>query len=532
MDNELKRAAKKAITRILDGEGRPGRLGRSDGTLYYTDANGKTYHDRVWVRLGSNEMFSEVVARCTTVPRQYGLPVIVATRNGRHEVLRADDSLALQFSGGRNVNVPEHAWVHSRLAPDPIYITGLQFLPFAPEPTNPPSMAIKVNQAFYRYKGETKLWKTGNSPDLSSYVPTQSGKQHFVIVCLDRVNNTLAIVDGFSAGSSDAFGKTTIGTNPFTVDDVASVEIPDTHLPIAAVRFYAGQTRILPVDIFMDMRLWAGEFTDVTVTSDPAVCQGRLTVTSNDPIGSGTDVDYLYYVPYKGNAIGLYVDGEWQIRTFSEKTIINAVLFPDANTNYDVFVYAQGESDIAFESVAWTDSATRSSELSRQDGILVKTGDATRRYIGTVRTDAAGKLTSSLQKRFVWNYYNRLQNRLVIDDYTTHTYDVDSFRPWNNDTSVRIEYVVGLDEAPMTVTLAATIHATVAGSLTYVSAGYDSTDTPGMPSPVTASDQHYLGVSFAFMNDAPGYHYWQVIERAIDDGGTYVSCNLSGLVEG
>src|SRR5690606_14864140 len=225
-------------------------------------------------------------------------------------------------------------------------------------------------------------------------------------------------------------------------------------------------------------------------------------------------------------------DGEWQIRTFSEKTITNAVLFPDANTNYDVFVYAQGESDIAFESVAWTDSATRSTELSKQDGILVKTGDATRRYIGTVRTDTAGKLTNSLQKRFVWNYYNRLQNRLVIDDYETHTYDVDSFRPWNNDTSVRIEYVVDLDEAPMTVTLAATIHATVAGSLTYVSAGYDSTDTPGMPSPVTASDQHYLGVSFAFMNDAPGYHYWQVIERAIDDGGTYVSCNLSGLVEG
>jgi hypothetical protein len=76
--------------------------------------------------------------------------------------------------------------------------------------------------------------------------------QKFVIVCLDRVAGELAIVEGTSSASLSSLP-------PFTVADVAAIDVDDTYYPLAAVRLYNGQTQIKPLDIFLDCRLWGGE---------------------------------------------------------------------------------------------------------------------------------------------------------------------------------------------------------------------------------------------------------------------------------
>src|SRR5690606_23810469 len=153
------------------------------------DALGNSYADRVWVTLDGNHGQSETVARCTTVPHVRNLPVRVAMRRGLLTVIGTDGSWAAQYSGNRPIGAGPHAWMHGRLAPDALYVEGVQVLPLMATPTTPPSMAVRVQQAVYRYGGVLKLWETGDSPDLSGYVPGDGSVQHFVIVCLDRANN-------------------------------------------------------------------------------------------------------------------------------------------------------------------------------------------------------------------------------------------------------------------------------------------------------------------------------------------------------
>ena len=51
-------------------------------------------------------------------------------------------------------------------------------------------------------------------------------------------------------------------------------------------------------------------------------------------------------------------------------------------------------------------TTTRATALVYQDGILVRTGATTRRYLGTVRTDGSTQFEDTATQRFVWNLQN------------------------------------------------------------------------------------------------------------------------------
>jgi hypothetical protein len=85
---------------------------------------------------------------------------------------------------------------------------------------------------------------------------------------------------------------------------------------------------------------------------DPAVCDGRLTLTSATPI---TTADVLaaatlYFTPYKGNSIGLYNGATWDILTFAELSLNLAGY--NIHRAYDVWAY-NNAGVVALESTAW-----------------------------------------------------------------------------------------------------------------------------------------------------------------------------------
>jgi hypothetical protein len=87
---------------------------------------------------------------------------------------------------------------------------------------------------------------------------------------------------------------------------------------------------------------------------------------------------------------------------------------PPANTNtpFDVFAYLSSGAP-AIECLAWTNDITRATALTRLNGVLVKSGDPTRRYIGTGRTTGtSGQCANSVTRRLLWNYYNR--TRMIV----------------------------------------------------------------------------------------------------------------------
>lgn len=114
----------------------------------------------------------------------------------------------------------------------------------------------------------------------------------------------------------------------------------------------------------------------------PSTNNFRLSLTTATPVTTTdvTNASIIYAVPYNGNNISLYDGVSWDSYSSSQfglslGTLVNKKL-------YDVFCYAN--SDVpTLEFLAWTNDTTRATALTYQDGVFVKTGQTTRRYLGT-----------------------------------------------------------------------------------------------------------------------------------------------------
>ena len=187
----------------------------------------------------------------------------------------------------------------------------------------------------------------------------------------------------------------------------------------------------------------------------------RLSLTNTSPVMTSayTAADTIYLVPYVGKRISLYLSsGVWEI--FESTGQVLSLSGTLANTNYDIFAYADSGT-VLLERLSWSVStagnSTRSSSLAYQDGILVKSGDPTRRYLGTIRTTGvAGQTefsygaigTSNIEaKLYVWNYYNRvLYSARVSESTDSWTYGTSTWRSANNNTAYRVSFICGLSE--------------------------------------------------------------------------------------
>lgn len=191
-------------------------------------------------------------------------------------------------------------------------------------------------------------------------------------------------------------------------------------------------------------------FPEDPVSGGEGVCNFRLTLQSGTAVSitDQTAKTTLYLTPHRGNAIGLYSGGAWSVLRSAEVSISLATL-----TNgkpYDVFAY-NDSGTVTLELLVWTNDTARATALATQDGILVKSGDATRRYLGTIYASAAGQCEDSLVKRYCWNYYNRVPRPMRATDATNSwAYNTSTIRQANNSAANQLNFVQGVVEDEVT----------------------------------------------------------------------------------
>lgn len=97
------------------------------------------------------------------------------------------------------------------------------------------------------------------------------------------------------------------------------------------------------------------------VTGGPLLADGRLSlVTANPaPTGDTTAATTVYYVPYKGNRLSLYIGSEWVTRTFQE---LSLTVPSTVYRLFDIFAY-DNAGTITLEALSWT-QATGISAIS------------------------------------------------------------------------------------------------------------------------------------------------------------------------
>lgn len=182
-------------------------------------------------------------------------------------------------------------------------------------------------------------------------------------------------------------------------------------------------------------------------------CDGRLTLASGEPysltqIVNGTN---LYFSPYDGNTVGLYDtdSSSWDLHQFSELSTSSSGL--SINTNYDVFMYNNG-GVLSLSLSAWSSNTLRASSIVRQDGVLVKSGSANYRYLGTIRVASnSGNpvFRNTTYSRYVWNYYHREILNLYSAVTGFNNYSTRSWRSYNNNNTIsntggRVDFVCGV----------------------------------------------------------------------------------------
>jgi len=208
---------------------------------------------------------------------------------------------------------------------------------------------------------------------------------------------------------------------------------------------------------------------------DPQLCDGRLTLSTGVPVPD-SDVSssaIVYFTPYVGNRVSLYVqDYGWRVYSFSELTLdISGI---SSGKNFDVWVY-DNAGTLSLSYTEWSNDTLRATAIIRQDGVIVKSGAAAYRYLGTCRTSGAGVTCSTKLKRFCFNFYRPRPLKLELRDVTANwTYATNTIRQMRGQAANKVEFLIGVSETPVIVSNSLEIYTTLANDKSKISIGLDS----------------------------------------------------------
>jgi hypothetical protein len=161
------------------------------------------------------------------------------------------------------------------------------------------------------------------------------------------------------------------------------------------------------------------------------------------------------------------------------------------------------------------------------NGVYLKTGALTRRYLGTIRTTSTTTTEDSATKRLVWNFNNRVSKNIYVYETTgSWTYTTAAWRYANNNSNNKIEFVAGIALDSVSCNLTVSTYATTAIAAYYPSAALNTTS--GIPT-YTSSGQAYTSGTLSWfsqrhsnMSSMPqtGYNYIAWLEYSGSATGT------------
>jgi hypothetical protein len=255
---------------------------------------------------------------------------------------------------------------------------------------------------------------------------------------------------------------------------------------------------------------------------------GRLTLTSATPITTSdvTSATTIYYTPFNGDKISLYDGTTWATYTFTQLSLALGTL--TSGLNYDVFVY-NNAGTLTLETASWTNNTTRETALALTNGIYLKTGALSRRYLGTFRTTSTTTTEDSATKRFVYNANNRISKQMFRSDSTSSwTYATAAWRYANNSSSNRLDFVQGLaEEAVFCHVISSSSHS--GSTSTYASIGYDANTSNSGTTINKVSTGSGALVGFYTTIPAVGFHYLAWIEYTSGATATFTGGSESGI---
>lgn len=275
----------------------------------------------------------------------------------------------------------------------------------------------------------------------------------------------------------------------------------------------------------------------------PHINNLRLTLESGvpasttDQTGKGT----LYWTPtVLGKKVSLFDGTRWKVYSVAEKSLS---LTLTSGKNYDVFAYDNSGTVTLELSAAWTNDTTRADALTTQDGVTVKNGATTRRWLGIIRASGTNTCEDSAAKRFVFNAVNRLERPIRIAE-TNNTWTYTTTTTWRQVNASSANQIGFLSDGTETLDLSAFAQATDSSAGGGAAGGVFAGNAIGLdqassPDPLCIFALGATGLSSTIGSTPParlntpvllGYHFATWIEFTVTSGTTtfYGVYNPSG----
>jgi len=279
----------------------------------------------------------------------------------------------------------------------------------------------------------------------------------------------------------------------------------------------------------------------------PPINDFRLSGVSATPVmtADSTALSTIYLAQYRGNRIALYDGTAWQLATPAAEVSL-AVTGRTTDLPFDVFAYLNA-GVVTLEFLNWTDATTRATGLSRLDGVWTKTGDATRRYLGSVRARSATTFhwvlasVDAPAKLDLFNADNRMAFRFSnVASTDSWTYTVATWRQAQASANYQVDIMVGLQEECFEAFLQVSSRNSTISIPRQVGIGFDSTTAFSGSTAATANTVASIEAQqTARLANQPvvGRHYyaWLEISTATgtctwigDDGAARLQSGMSG----
>lgn len=190
----------------------------------------------------------------------------------------------------------------------------------------------------------------------------------------------------------------------------------------------------------------------------------------------------IYLAQFTGNQIALYDGTYWQLLSPGSEPSL-AVTGRTTDLPFDIFGYSNAGT-VTLEFLDWTNATARATGLTRVNGVWTKTGDATRRYLGSCRARSAttfhwvtqGDGASGPTKLDLWNVDNRVDIGFRhIESTDTWAYTTATIRQARGSTNNQVDIMVGLQEEYFDAQLIVTSSNSTISIAREVGIGYDST---------------------------------------------------------
>jgi len=312
--------------------------------------------------------------------------------------------------------------------------------------------AVNLGTALERYESRLTLESLNTTQvrvPASAAAPVSLLVDGYMVQAVANIDLAVGDAPSGAAAAYYVFANRADSSTSFTLSvSTSATELSNQRL---IGRFYWDGAKIVRDSVRTDL---ARHIANILYFIDPQTCDGRLTAATNDPVPviDINSSNTLYFTPYVGNRIALYVqDYGWRIYTFGELSL--SVTGLSTSGVYDIFIYDNAGS-LALSSLFWASGTVRATALIRQDGVWVKSGAPEYRYLGTIRIDAASSIIrDDHQNRFVWNMYNRVEKTLYLTEATNSwTYvNTNVWRILNNDWANNVcRMVVGINESLLT----------------------------------------------------------------------------------